>query len=126
MIPPSWRRDLTREADLIEEVARIHGYEQIPEDVAVPMAPSTRTRQDRILEKIRGVLTAAGMDEALTLSAVDEQSSAAINPWTTAEPLRSLIPVIRGADCPAAELGSQPAFLPADQRGFVKSRDRTF
>ena len=89
VIPPSWRRDLTREADLIEEVARIHGYEQIPEDVAVPMAPSDRTRQDRVLEKIRGVLTAAGIDEALTLSVVDEQSSAAISPWTTAEPLRS-------------------------------------
>ncbi len=43
VIPPSWRRDLTRETDLIEEVARIHGYEQIPEDVAVPMAPSART-----------------------------------------------------------------------------------
>ena len=64
VIPPSWRRDLTREIDLIEEVARIHGYEQIPEDVGVPMAPSTRTREDRVLEKIRHVLTAAGFDEA--------------------------------------------------------------
>ncbi len=99
VIPPSWRRDLTREADLIEEVARIHGYERIPEDVAVPMAPSARTRQDRMLEKIRGVLLAAGFDEALTLSVVDGQASAAMSPWTRAEPLRSLIPVIRGADC---------------------------
>jgi phenylalanyl-tRNA synthetase beta chain len=98
VIPPSWRRDLTREIDLIEEVARIHGYEQIPEDVGVPMAPSARTREDRILEKIRGVILAAGIDEALTLSVVDRQSSAAISPWTAAEPLRSLIPVIRGAD----------------------------
>jgi phenylalanyl-tRNA synthetase beta chain len=99
VIPPSWRRDLTREVDLIEEVARIHGYEQIPEDVAVPMVPSTRTWQDRILEKIRGVLTAAGVDEALTLSVVDGHCSAAMSPWTTAEPLRSMLPVIRGADC---------------------------
>jgi phenylalanyl-tRNA synthetase beta chain len=98
VIPPSWRRDLTREIDLIEEVARIHGYEQIPEDVAVPMTSSTRTRMDRILEKIRGVLTSAGVDEALTLSVVDGQSSASMSPWTTAEPLRSAIPVIRGAD----------------------------
>jgi phenylalanyl-tRNA synthetase beta chain len=37
VLPPSWRRDLTREIDLIEEVARIHGYDQIPEDAAVPM-----------------------------------------------------------------------------------------
>ena len=52
-LPPSWRRDLTREIDLIEEVARIHGYEKIPEDVGVPMAPSARRREDRVLEKIR-------------------------------------------------------------------------
>ena len=52
-----------------------------------------------MLEKIRGVLTAAGFDEALTLSVVDEQSSAALSPWTDAEPLRSLMPVIRGANC---------------------------
>jgi phenylalanyl-tRNA synthetase beta chain len=99
VIPPSWRRDLTREIDLIEEVARIHGYEEIPEDVGVPMAPSARTRSDRVLEKIRHVLSAAGFDEALTLSVVDETASAAISPWTDAEPLRSQMPVIRGADC---------------------------
>jgi phenylalanyl-tRNA synthetase beta chain len=51
------------------------------------------------LEKIRHVLSAAGFDEALTLSVVDETASAAISPWTDAEPLRSQMPVIRGADC---------------------------
>jgi len=90
---------LTREIDLIEEVARIHGYEAIPEDVGVPMAPSARRRDDRVLEKVRHVLSAAGFDEAMTLSVVDEQTSAAMSPWTDAEPLRSQMPVIRGADC---------------------------
>jgi phenylalanyl-tRNA synthetase beta chain len=99
VVPPSWRRDLTREIDLIEEVARIHGYEAIPEDVNVPMAPSARRREDRVLEKIRHVLTAAGIDEALTLSVVDEQTSSLSSPWTDTEPLRSQMPVIRGADC---------------------------
>ena len=89
---------MTREIDLIEEVGRIHGYEAIPEDVGVPMAPSARRRDDRVLEKIRHVLTAAGFDEALTLSVVDAQTSASMSPWTDAEPLRSLMPVIRGAD----------------------------
>jgi phenylalanyl-tRNA synthetase beta chain len=51
-----------------------------------------------VLEIVRGVLTACGLDEALTLSTVDDQLSAAISPWTTAEPLRSLTPIIRGAD----------------------------
>jgi phenylalanyl-tRNA synthetase beta chain len=90
---------LTREIDLIEEVARIHGYEAIPEDVGVPMVPSAKRRDDRVFEKVRHVLTAAGFDEALTLSVVDEQTSAAMSPWTDAEPLRSRMPVIRGADC---------------------------
>ena len=66
VLPPSWRRDLTREIDLIEEVGRIHGYDAIPEDVGVPMVPSARRRDDRVLERIRHVLTATGFDEALT------------------------------------------------------------
>ena len=99
VVPPSWRRDLTREIDLIEEVGRIHGYESIPEDVGVPMAPSARNRDDRVMEKTRHVLTALGFNEALTLSVVGQQVSDAMSPWTDAEPLRSQIPVIRGADC---------------------------
>jgi phenylalanyl-tRNA synthetase beta chain len=98
VVPPSWRRDLTREIDLIEEVARIFGYEQIPEDVLVPMAPSIRSREDRVIAKIRHVLTACGFDEAMTLSAVDEATSAAFTPWTEAPPLVSGTPVLRGAD----------------------------
>jgi phenylalanyl-tRNA synthetase beta chain len=98
VIAPSWRRDLTREIDLVEEVARIHGYEKIPEDVLVPMAPSTRNRQECVVDKIRAVLTGAGFDEAMTLSAVDEATSAAFSPWTDAAPLRSSTPVLRGAD----------------------------
>ena len=99
VVSPSWRRDLTREIDLIEEVGRINGYDAIPEDVSVPMVPSARRRDDRVFERIRRVLTAAGFDEALTLSVVDAQASASMSPWTDAEPLRSLLPVIRGADC---------------------------
>lgn len=95
---PSWRRDLTREIDLIEEVARIHGYEKIPEDVRVPMASSVRGREERVLGKVRQALTAAGYDEALTLSAVDEAAAASFSPWTDAPPLVSLTPVLRGAD----------------------------
>jgi phenylalanyl-tRNA synthetase beta chain len=99
VVPPSWRRDLTREIDLIEEVGRIHGYDAIPEDVGVPMVPSARRRDDRVFERVRHVLTAAGFDEALTLSVVDAQASASMSPWTNAEPLRTLAPVVRGADC---------------------------
>jgi len=98
VLPPTWRSDLTREIDLIEEVARIHGYDKIPEDVSVPMARSARTDHDRGLEKVRQVLTALGYDEAMTISAVSEDWSAAYSPWSDAPPLRCSTPVLRGAN----------------------------
>ncbi|MCA9248349.1 MAG: phenylalanine--tRNA ligase subunit beta [Planctomycetales bacterium] len=98
VIPPSWRRDLTREADLIEEAARIHGYDQIPEDTAVPMTASARGQEDRLLEKLRATLMAAGVDEAMTISAVDESQSTSFSPWTDAAPLRASTPVLRRAN----------------------------
>lgn len=97
-IPPTWRADLTREADLLEEVARIHGYDRIPEDVGVRMAPSHRTREDVVLERVRHAMTAAGFDEALTLSAVDENASDAFQPWTGEAPLAVATPVLRRAN----------------------------
>ena len=96
--PPSWRRDLTREIDLIEEVARIHGYDKIPEDAQVPMAASHRTDNERVLAKVRQVMTAAGFDEALTASVVPEKWSAAFSPWSDAPPLVASTPMLKGAD----------------------------
>ena len=98
VVPPSWRADLTREIDLIEEVARVHGYEAIPEDVQVPMAASARTPLDRLLVAVRNALTGCGFDEAYTLSVVDENWSEAFSPWTSSAALQSQIPVLRRAD----------------------------
>jgi phenylalanyl-tRNA synthetase beta chain len=96
--PPSWRRDLTREIDLVEEAARIHGYDKIPEDVSVPMAASHKSDADRVLQKIRRVLTAGGFDEALTASMVSESWTAALSPWTEAAPIVANTPMLKGAD----------------------------
>lgn len=98
-VPPSWRADLTREIDLVEEVARIHGYDQIPEDAGVKMVASTRSKEDRVLEQVRGVLVAAGFDEAMTLSAVEPKWLESFRPWTQEPPLTTSTPVLRGANC---------------------------
>jgi phenylalanyl-tRNA synthetase beta chain len=95
---PSWRRDLTREVDLIEEVARIHGYEEIPEDARVAMAISHRSDEDRVLGKVRDVLTAAGFDEAMTTSVVSAEWSEAFSPWTDVPAIACRTPMLRGAD----------------------------
>ena len=83
----------------MEEVARIHGYDQIPEDVSVPVVASRRSDQDRVLSQIRGVLSAAGLDEALTASIVSRPLSEAFSPWTDHPPLVCHTPLLRGADC---------------------------
>ena len=44
VIPPSWRPDLAREIDLIEEVGRVHGYERIPEEMPVGLSTQGGTR----------------------------------------------------------------------------------
>jgi phenylalanyl-tRNA synthetase beta chain len=98
VVPPGWRRDLAREIDLVEEVARIHGYDAIPEDVHVPMAASARTQRDRVLGQVRTALVGAGVDEAMTLSAVEEPISDAFSPWTDAAALVSPTPILRRAD----------------------------
>lgn len=93
-IPPSWRKDLTREVDLIEEVGRIYGFEQIPDNINVPMAASYRPKTDRVIDKVRAVLTAAGFDEAVTPSLVPEPWSDAFSPWTESPPLVSSQPML--------------------------------
>lgn len=61
--PPSWRSDLTRPADLVEEVARIVGYDRIPS--VLPEAPAGRglTRSQRLRRRAAEVTTAFGLDE---------------------------------------------------------------
>jgi len=66
---PSWRRaDVTREADLIEEVARHHGYDRIPESPSIPVTYAPPTRAERVRDLAGRVLTAAGYFEAATFS----------------------------------------------------------
>jgi len=69
--PPSWRADLEREVDLIEEVARVHGYDHIPEDQPVPLSRSSKGVRERVDSEVRSALTGMGFDEACTYSLVE-------------------------------------------------------
>ena len=91
---PSWRKDLTREVDLIEEVGRIYGFDKVPDTAPVPMAASYKTKPDRVLDKVRAVLTSAGFDEAMTASLVPAQWSDAFSPWTENNALISSQPML--------------------------------
>jgi phenylalanyl-tRNA synthetase beta chain len=72
-LAPSWRRDLTREIDLIEEIARVHGYDKIPVNVPIAVVPSSNSLADRTSDRIRETLTANGIYEAITMSFVSQE-----------------------------------------------------
>lgn len=96
-VPPPWRHDLTRPADLIEEVARIYGYDKIPEDSPIPVAPSSKRVFDSAAEKIRTVMIAAGISEAMTPSVVTKALDGSLSPWSERPALTTQTPMLKGA-----------------------------
>jgi len=79
VVVPSFRRDVAIEDDLVEEVARIWGYEQIP--ATLPSGPLALTRRPRhlvALDAVRRALAATGGQEIMSLSLVDPGRLAAL------------------------------------------------
>jgi phenylalanyl-tRNA synthetase beta chain len=66
--PPSWRPDLAREIDLVEEVARLHGYQNFPADLRA-FRPSLLADApiERITSQVRAGLARKGLLEVLPL-----------------------------------------------------------
>ena len=65
---PSHRNDLRREVDLIEEIARIHGYDNLPTTLPVErLSPISVSRVQSVVERARDALMAAGFSECMTL-----------------------------------------------------------
>ena len=85
---PSYRSDLTIEVDLIEELARIYGYQRIP---AQAMSVATRIPQGSEcqipLSRMRTVLVDRGYHEVVTYSFVDACHQQSLDPDCTAIPL---------------------------------------
>lgn len=80
--PPSWRGDILIEEDLVEEVARSHGYGRIPVTVSLPVRPVPVTDAERSRAAAREALVAAGFHEALTLPFVGPGPLDDASPWT--------------------------------------------
>jgi phenylalanyl-tRNA synthetase beta chain len=65
---PTFRPDSTREIDLIEEVARLHGYSRIPRSVPAPSGVGRLTEYQRDRRRVRRILTGLGATEVWTAS----------------------------------------------------------
>jgi phenylalanyl-tRNA synthetase beta chain len=71
--PPGFRRDLAIEEDVIEEVARIYGYDHIPVTMPVGRTVPVKTDPlDRLQDGIRDAMEGLGFNEAVTYSFISE------------------------------------------------------
>jgi len=80
-VSPSYRFDITIESDLIEEIARVYGYNNIP-NVAPQATLSMSQHNEKLLplRKLREVLVARGFNEAITYSFVDPKKQSVLFP----------------------------------------------
>jgi phenylalanyl-tRNA synthetase beta chain len=95
---PTWRRDCWREIDLVEEIARIEGYDKVPENEPIAARPVAESARERTLRRASEVLVAAGLCEAMTRSVVGEPLEVKASPWGDTPPLVCAPPLVRGAD----------------------------
>ena len=115
---PTHRVDVSREIDLIEEIARHHGYDRLPSTFPALKHPPARTggwlRRHRLL---RRVLTASGCSEAITYSFIER---AAAEPF-----VRSVRDVVRIAN-PLSEKFAvmRPSLLPGLLDSLIRNRRR--
>ena len=85
VVPPSWRFDVAIEEDLIEEVARVFGYDAIPEqDAPVPQVLPALSERRLPRERLTNRLVDLGYQEAITYSFVEPGLQATLFPGTAA------------------------------------------
>ncbi len=72
---PTWRRDLVIEADVAEEVARVRGYDVIPDILPHTSMPAYRHSPLRLRNVVRETLAGAGLSEAVTFALVSPAMS---------------------------------------------------
>lgn len=89
--PPSWRPDVMREEDLVEELGRVHGYEKIPELLPIGQTPIGGSHGPHLrTDLIRDALVRAGLVQIVSHSLRDKHSldsnAPSIGPKTPASP----------------------------------------
>ena len=97
-LAPTWRRDCTREIDLVEEVARIEGYDCVPENIPISAVPVQRSPRERMVRVVSESCVAAGFCEAMTRSVVGERFEEFSSPWGDTPALVCSPPLVQGAD----------------------------
>ena len=105
VVPPAHRFDLAIEEDLVEEVARIHGYDRIPEITAIAETPLQPVTEKAVHEaEVAAILVARGYQEVITYSFIEEDLNEKFcgvrSPLLLSNPISSEMSVMRGSLLP--------------------------
>ncbi len=97
---PSWRRDVDGPADLVEEVIRIEGIDNVPVtplERAPGVARPTATPEQKLERKVRRAAAVRGLDEAVTWSFLSQAEADAFGggAWSLANPISEDLKVMR-------------------------------
>ncbi|KID05546.1 MAG: phenylalanine--tRNA ligase subunit beta [Hafnia alvei] len=93
-VAPSWRFDMEIEEDLVEEVARVYGYNNIPNvPVKADLIMTSHREANLPLKRVKTMLVDRGYQEAITYSFVDPKVQALLHPAEEALILPSPISV---------------------------------
>jgi phenylalanyl-tRNA synthetase beta chain len=97
---PTWRRDVDGPADLVEEIARIIGYDQVPStplERTAGVARPTATRSQLVERRMRRTAAARGLSEAVTWSFISKVEADAFGggSWRLANPISEDMKVMR-------------------------------
>lgn len=119
--PPSWRLDIDGEADLVEEIARLHGFDAIPAEPLPPLRavplPALNLAQRRI-RVARRALAARGLVEAVTYSFIKRSEAELFGGGQ--EQLLLLNPISADMDA------MRPSILPGLIAAAKRNMDRGF
>ncbi|WP_313512377.1 phenylalanine--tRNA ligase subunit beta [Pseudomonas sp.] len=118
---PSHRFDISLEVDLIEELARLYGYNRLP--VRYPqarLAPKGKPEAKVGLSKLRRQLVARGYQEAITFSFIDPKLFELFHPGV--EPLQLANPI--SADLAAMRVSLWPGLVKAVQYNLNRQQER--
>jgi phenylalanyl-tRNA synthetase beta chain len=72
---PSWRSDIYREVDLIEEVARVFGYDKIPTEKKISIEVIPADNRQKLVESITTYLNGCGFYETINVAFVDSPTA---------------------------------------------------
>lgn len=95
---PTFRMDITCQADIVEEILRFYGYNNIPipRKLIIPLVHSGQKKPDEIIDKISNFISAWGFSEIMNTSLSSSKFEENENTVRIANPLSNDLDILRG------------------------------